>query len=410
MGKINDKNQQSLQIVKNNNSKDSYICEYCGKEFTEDYRVDINSIRKSLPRFCSRKCATSYSYSHIPSNKYKTATCSVCGGTYQVKNHATTKNVICKSCKERNHSKSLQQDVLKLININFQPTASIINIQEKFIEGNLSRYQYYNQLSKLPADTIPLEKRMVDFFSSSSFLHRTGVLSKLGFNYEKDLIEEYYRIRNILTQEYSVLKNSVKHIEDSFRMGRGSLSPVYLYYFGIQKRTASESAKLTFSRSDNIKKAFLNRPLPEKGSNINRVGKVNNFKEGYHIAWDGSKIYLRSSYEFDFVKVLDKFKVDFISEYSFYYYDNSLQKVRKGYPDFYFPKSNILLEVKSCRFYNPTNLKDRAVEANRKGIDFYVYLDKKFFIKNDFPDYSFLEKKQSDIIKKELESKLGVII
>lgn len=34
-----------------------YTCESCGKEFLEDYRSDLKSIKKKPPRFCSRSCS-----------------------------------------------------------------------------------------------------------------------------------------------------------------------------------------------------------------------------------------------------------------------------------------------------------------------------------------------------------------
>lgn len=43
-----------------------YICEACGKEFIEDYRKDIDSVRKNPPRFCSRSCSNRRSFKDFP--------------------------------------------------------------------------------------------------------------------------------------------------------------------------------------------------------------------------------------------------------------------------------------------------------------------------------------------------------
>lgn len=40
-----------------------YICETCGKTFYEDWRKNLKSRRKSLPRFCSRSCSNTRVFS-----------------------------------------------------------------------------------------------------------------------------------------------------------------------------------------------------------------------------------------------------------------------------------------------------------------------------------------------------------
>ena len=35
------------------------------------------------------------------------------------------------------------------------------------------------------------------------------------------------------------------------------------------------------------------------------------YKHGYHITWNNKKVYLRSSYEFDYAKLLDKQKINY---------------------------------------------------------------------------------------------------
>lgn len=54
-------NERKLVFLKEENLRKRnyhpYICEHCGKEFTEDFRKDIKSIKDFPPRFCSRKCA-----------------------------------------------------------------------------------------------------------------------------------------------------------------------------------------------------------------------------------------------------------------------------------------------------------------------------------------------------------------
>lgn len=55
--------------MNNNDNKKTYICETCGKEFTEDYRRSKSS-RRTPMRFCSRSCACRYNGGLSP-NKFQ---------------------------------------------------------------------------------------------------------------------------------------------------------------------------------------------------------------------------------------------------------------------------------------------------------------------------------------------------
>lgn len=48
-----------------------YVCESCGKEFIEDYRKNIGSVRKNPPRFCSRSCSNRRSFKDFPEDYRK---------------------------------------------------------------------------------------------------------------------------------------------------------------------------------------------------------------------------------------------------------------------------------------------------------------------------------------------------
>lgn len=94
-----------LQKIKEQRKKDHpepYICEFCGNEFTEDWRTDPNSVRKIEPRFCCEACARAYSARVLKNNpKTKILICPECGEEFEADNRAANGIVYCPSCRKK---------------------------------------------------------------------------------------------------------------------------------------------------------------------------------------------------------------------------------------------------------------------------------------------------------------------
>ena len=100
---------------------------------------------------------------------------------------------------------------------------------------------------------------------------------------------------------------------------------------------------------------------------------------GYHETWYGEKVYLRSSYEFEYALILDAEKTMYYVEYlRIKYYDTVRQQYRCAVPDFYLPETNEIVEIKSIYTLNIQNMKDRAVSYKKLGYGFRLLLDHKF--------------------------------
>lgn len=103
---------------------------------------------------------------------------------------------------------------------------------------------------------------------------------------------------------------------------------------GIQLRSASKAQKEAIVRG----RRGIAGSLEKRGI------------RGYHITYEGLKVYYRSSYELRFAKILDEKQIPYRMEdkrVRTKYWDSELQKERVAVPDFYLPDTNEIIEVKS---------------------------------------------------------------
>jgi hypothetical protein len=124
------------------------------------------------------------------------------------------------------------------------------------------------------------------------------------------------------------------------------------------------------------KKAIKSKTATIKGKKLTK-GK-SRYKEGWHLTWDKKKVYLRSGSEFKYAKSLDKKKIGYeVETITIYYFDTKLGRIKKGYPDFYIPSQNLVVEIKGGHLFDLQNLKDRQKAIIAKGYDFQVIVDGK---------------------------------
>lgn len=103
------------------------------------------------------------------------------------------------------------------------------------------------------------------------------------------------------------------------------------------------------------------------------------FKDGYHITWDNRQVYLRSSYEFDFAKMMDEKKILYeVEKFRIVYFDTQQQKERIAIPDFYLPETNTIIEVKSSWTFDKQNMTDKRAAYRALGYDFRLWYEHEF--------------------------------
>lgn len=168
----------------------NFICETCGISHNGEYATG---------RFCSRHCANSYSSSFTKS-KTKIVICPLCNKKHTVDIHSKN-DVICGSCK---------------------------NIKNKYDEttviGKFVRSGLYNQQSKN--------------------------LKKLGFDFSKNVEDEYFKLQKFLLNEYTIEHKSANQIEKEFNLAQNCLTKTILKEFNIDKRNISESLKEYLAYND----------------------------------------------------------------------------------------------------------------------------------------------------------------
>ena len=174
------------------------------------------------------------------------------------------------------------------------------------------------------------------FCKDHNFSQLIGLVRLVGFNPKTigtiDVFDEFSRVKDYIRHLYWDLNYSVLELCSIFGANNHVTILNILKYMDIPRRSLSESQKASILKGNN--KLF---------------GEDKSFLSGfYHITWEGSKVYLRSSYELDFAQDLDRNKIRYLVEHlRIEYYDSSLNKDRIAIPDFYFPDSNEIAEIKS---------------------------------------------------------------
>lgn len=197
--------------------------------------------------------------------------------------------------------------------------------------------------------------------------YRTQSLIKY-FTFNKECLkselafEEWDRVRNLLYDLYWNQQKSSSDICKIFNYPNTiNLMGKIFVYLDIPKRTLSEAAH-NYYKNSNKPTAIIH----------------NQYKSGWHTAWDFKKVFLRSSHELEFAKQLDKNKVCYEVEHlRIEYYDTQKQKSRISIPDFYIPADNQIIEIKSNYTLDKINMIDRAEEYIKQGYEFQLVLDGK---------------------------------
>lgn len=170
-----------------------------------------------------------------------------------------------------------------------------------------------------------------------------------GFNLDcygtNEVFNEYNKIKNLLEEEYYINGLNSREIKEKYNYPKTFENITHiLKHIGIRTRNTSECQ---------INLILRNKIIPQDSFN-------NNFKHGWHITWDGRKIYYRSSFELKYAEVLDKQKTLYeVENLRILYYDTTLKRDRVAIPDFYLPETNEIVEIKSRVTFIKQNMIDK---------------------------------------------------
>lgn len=182
-------------------------------------------------------------------------------------------------------------------------------------------------------------------------------------NNNDDAELEYNRVKNGLYNLYWNEHKSSTEIAKIYKYpSSGNLSNKVFRYLNIPSKSCS------FATHENILYSRLNY----KSSNCN------NYKHGWHNTWENKKVFLRSSYEFDYANYLDENKIKYdVENLKIEYFDTILNKIRIAIPDFYLIETNTIVEIKSNYTLDKQNMKDKFKAYKNLGYNTKLILEHK---------------------------------
>ena len=392
----NDCKANEIDRIKENRLKEKnyepYICLTCGNPFTEDYRKDIRGVKKEEPRFCCQPCAAKYSSSCIDQNKTKLVECTICHELKEVNVHASSINFICDECKTNQIQKE-KEEKIKLIYKNTQKSLPVNikdSLDKKVKRSSIKKNTFKNKVLNIPylysEDCI-----LGRFERSRTYKQKSDNLRKIGFNFDNlNWGEEFFKARNLLYKVYYEEKQSILMLKEYFNLKSTRTVTDLLHLFGFSKtRNNSEGVRLAF-------KEGRNTPL-------------NEYSDIYNQNWIDTpygKFFYRSNYELSLIKFLVERNIEFTCNKTHISYISSEDnEEHSGYPDFYLPKYNVLIETKNRHNFEEQNLIDRYETGIKpKGIDFivisckgkYAYKTREFIFKGFKVLKSFIEDKEKE--------------
>lgn len=192
-------------------------------------------------------------------------------------------------------------------------------------------------------------------------------LVKCGFDISTigtpKVYDEFDRIRDIIYDLYHNHNLSLQDLKDRFDIKRFQNVQNILKTLDIPRRTFKE-AGLAYAKTH---PTITTTPQPAHNCK---------FKTGYYTNTKGEQVYYRSSYELDYMKMLDANNVDYKHEpFRVVYHNSRLNKESYCIPDFFLVESNTVVEIKSAYTYLQQDMIDKMNAYKALGYNFKLVLD-----------------------------------
>ena len=296
------------------------ICENCGKEHDGSY---------GSGRFCCDKCSRSFSGKHFYRDRFKHVKCCRCGNDFPVYSNVSNKTM-CDDCIDYTKHRS---------------TCKICGSEYD------SRCGCQNTFCK--KHTMQQIKTLIKYFGFDD--------TKLG---SSDAEKEFYRVRDML---YDLYWNKGMSSTDLARMFNYCSEPTNITQKFFKGYLDIPVKSLSYSTVENFENGKLGNQEIET-----------QYVCGWHTAWNGKEVYLRSSYELDYAKELDDMRVEYDVEcLRIKYFDSIRGLYRCAVPDFYIPSQNLIVEIKSDWTLNKQEMIDKRKAYLEQGYKFKLILEHK---------------------------------
>ena len=192
----------------------------------------------------------------------------------------------------------------------------------------------------------------------SDFLKYRVLFKKLNIQ-EKNIKIANNKVFIILYNEYFNNDLCLGQLKEKYKI---QFNTMYFYFLknGIHLRNNSDAGSLAVS----------NGRLSPQSNTI--------YKHGKYETWEGKKVYLRSSYEFNYAKELDEKHISYdVESKRIKYFDQTKLLHRIAIPDFFLIDSNMLVEIKSSYTLNLENMKDKFIAYDKLGYKTKLIVDGK---------------------------------
>lgn len=212
-----------------------------------------------------------------------------------------------------------------------------------------------------------------------NYLKRAKIsnFEKLGFN-AKTLgsIEVYNEINKIISKLYDLYINQklpVQKIQKMYNLTDWFVIYDWMRRFGIPIRPPSDA---------------INVGIETGRIDYSKINTKNQYKVNKHVSWNGKEFILRSSYELDFAKDLDKKFINYeVESLKIPYLSTISNKTKISIPDFYLPDTNEIYEIKGDFTYNKKDIEDRFKTYQKIGFSKIVLvLEHKEYEYPNLPD------------------------
>lgn len=298
------------------------ICENCGKKHDGTY---------GSGRFCSKKCARSFSTKNINHKELKEAKCIECGKIIYVSKNVSNKKCKCEDCKKR---------------YKYCPICGRIKNKNGICENNFCKEHNPQHF-----------KNLIKYFGFDKSKYRTIEVED-EFNRIRNKLYDLYWNQNLSSTQLAKLfnyKSCPTNITQKF----------FKQYLNIPIKSCKYSTKENY---------FENRLTISKNKN-------NFYKHGWHTTWNNKEVYYRSQNELDYAIELDNQQIDYeIESLHIKYFDTQINEYRCAIPDFYIPSKNEIVEIKSLYTLDIQNMKDKFKSYKELGYNCKCICDYKELI------------------------------
>ena len=346
-----------------------YICK-C-KKCGNDYIINVtpyNYKNGKYKKYCSLQCANSRNFDR---NKIKIVQCNQCSKMFETKISSAQK--ICNDCKKENYLKNK----IKKKSYKRKNKRKVFK-QRKILKEHVNNVLFCKLTKRNKTDLLCNDCELFKLGYCKKKEHglkyRLNIFKKdFGLNLEccgneKEIIKELEKIKQQLYELYIIKKMSEFEIRKFFHLEHKRLNNIMFDFFGIVPRTFSEATNNALLNTEKFKNNEINCSFHK------------HFKQGIHTTWNNERVYLRSSYEFEYAEYLDNNKIVYeVESLRIPYYDTTQHRIRVAIPDFYLPDTNEIVEIKSDWTLKGVlqNMKDKFNEYIKLGYNPKLILDHK---------------------------------